>query len=108
MATGYCVVLTVTDSEDAARGLAGSIVANRLAACVQVSGPVRSVYRWDGAIEDASEWQLWCKTTDARYEALVAHIVEHHGYDTPEIVRLPVEGGHGPYLRWIDAETAPS
>ncbi|HEV2086957.1 MAG TPA: divalent-cation tolerance protein CutA [Cryptosporangiaceae bacterium] len=108
MATGYCVVLTVTDSADAAHGLARSVVEARLAACVQICGPVRSVYRWEDVLEDAAEWQLWCKTTDACYEPLAAHLVQHHSYDTPEIVRLPIESGHPPYLRWIDAETSPT
>lgn len=108
MGEGYCVVLTVTDSPESARALAGSVVAARLAACVQVAGPVESTYWWDGAVETATEWQLWCKTTDAGYEALAAHIRAHHSYDVPEILRLPVTAGHPPYLRWIDAETAPS
>jgi len=99
------VVLTVTDSQESAGALARSIVAAKLAACVQVSGPIRSTYWWDGDVEESQEWQLWCKTTDALYDALAAHIVENHTYEVPEILRLPVEAGHGPYLQWISTTT---
>ena len=107
MADPYCVVLTVVDSAEAARRLAESIVDARLAACVQVSGPVCSVYHWHGRREETSEWQLWCKTTVDGYDALAAHLATAHPYDVPEILQLPVTAGHEPYLRWIDAETAP-
>jgi periplasmic divalent cation tolerance protein len=98
-------VLTTVDSREAAQRLARSAVEARLAACAQVVGPIESVYRWEGSLETATEWQLWFKTTDERYAELAAHLGERHSYDVPEILRLPVEAGAAAYLNWIRAET---
>jgi periplasmic divalent cation tolerance protein len=98
-------VSTTTDSADAAASLARSAVAARLAACGQVVGPIRSIYRWAGKIDDAQEWLVVCKTTAARCDALVEHLRTHHTYDLPEIITTPVIGGNPAYLAWIDAET---
>ena len=105
--TEYCVVLTTTDSREAAQALARSVVAARLAACGQIVGPIESVFWWDGQLDDAAEYQVWFKTTDERYEALAAHIAEQHSYDVPEILRVPVEAGGASYLAWLRAETEP-
>lgn len=102
--TEHAVVTTTTDSEAAAVALARGLVEARLAACVQVSGPVRSVYRWDGAVQDEQEWQLWVKTRAALVEQVTAWVHEHHGYDVPELLVLPATGSE-PYLRWLDEET---
>jgi len=103
--TGYCLVLTTTDSREAARELADSAVRGRLAACAQLVGPIESTYWWDGAVETAAEWQLWFKTTDERYVALAEHVRDRHKYDVPEIVRVPIEAGSPAYLAWLRAET---
>ena len=97
-------VVTTTDSERAAAELARSVVETRAGACVQVV-PIRSFYRWDGAVQDDPEWQLQIKTSASRLDALVAHIVEQHEYDVPEVVVLPIEGGNPAYLSWVDDET---
>ncbi|MGW1224609.1 divalent-cation tolerance protein CutA [Streptomyces sp. NPDC001478] len=103
----WLTVLTTTDSEQKARTLAQGVVEARLAACVQISGPVTSVYRWENGIETAEEWQLFLKTTAERYEELEAHIERVHDYDTPEVIALPVVRGSARYLGWVSAETAP-
>ncbi|PZT74969.1 MULTISPECIES: divalent-cation tolerance protein CutA [unclassified Streptomyces] len=103
----WLTVLTTTDSEEKARELARRLVEARLAACVQISAPVTSVYRWQNAIEATEEWQLFCKTTAERYEELEARLIEAHDYDTPEIIALPVLRGSAGYLGWVAAETAP-
>ncbi|MDQ0786856.1 periplasmic divalent cation tolerance protein [Streptomyces sp. B3I8] len=100
-------VLTTTDSEAAARELARGAVEARLAACAQISGPVTSVYRWQGGVETAAEWQVSFKTTPARYEALEHHLRTAHDYETPEIIATPVVRGSTEYLRWVTEETAP-
>ncbi|MFG2311241.1 divalent-cation tolerance protein CutA [Streptomyces sp. NPDC048566] len=108
METPACLaVLTTTDSADGAAELARGAVAGRFAACAQISGPVTSVYRWRGAVETAVEWQIQFKTSAARYPDLEAHLRAAHGYETPEIVAVPVVAGGADYLRWVAEETAP-
>lgn len=100
-------VTTTVDSREAADRLAASLVSERLAACVQVQGPIASTYRWQGAVETATEWYCHAKTTAERFEALRARLAELHPYDVPEIVALPIVRGHPPYLAWLEAETRP-
>ncbi|GAA3371320.1 divalent-cation tolerance protein CutA [Streptomyces sannanensis] len=98
-------VLTTTDSAEKAAALARGAVEARLAACAQISSPVTSVYRWQGGIETAQEWQVLFKTTNERYERLEAHLRAVHDYDTPEIIAVQVVRGSGPYLAWVAEET---
>lgn len=99
-------VLTTTDAADKARTLARGAVAARHAACAQVSGPVTSVYRWEGVVTTDEEWQVLLKTTAEGYPALERWLVEAHDYDTPEIIATPVVRGSADYLRWVRAESA--
>ncbi|MFG2296999.1 divalent-cation tolerance protein CutA [Streptomyces sp. NPDC048603] len=101
-------VLTTVDSAEGAAALARGAVEARLAACAQISGPVTSVYRWQGAVETAQEWQVLFKTTAERYPALEAALAAGHPYDTPEIIATPVAGGGAGYLAWVAAEVAPA
>lgn len=105
MSDEHVVAITTTDSEESAGRLARAIVEARLAACVQVGGPVRSVYRWDGAVQEDREWQLWVKTTYDRLAPLTDFIKANHSYDTPEVVALPVVGGSPEYLEWVTEAT---
>jgi periplasmic divalent cation tolerance protein len=100
------MVLTTVDSRAAARSLARSALAARLAACAQIAGPVESVYWWEGALDSAEEWQVWFKTSAERYDALADHIGAEHSYEVPEIIRIPVDDGSAAYLSWIREETA--
>lgn len=99
------VVLVTTDSEVAAQALARALIERRLAACVNIF-PIQSVYRWQGEIEQAAEWQLLIKTDWACLDELQTAICQHHNYDLPEIIALPIEAGSEPYLAWISQETA--
>ena len=72
-----------------------------MAACVTVQGPVRSVYRWQGAIEEEPEQLVLIKTTRARVAALRERVVELHPYDVPELIVVPVIDGNAAYLRWV-------
>lgn len=83
---------------DTAGPLAEALVGERLAACVNRIGPVQSTYRWQGAIETASETLLAIKTTAARFDALQLRLRELHPYDVPEIIATPVTGGLPEYL----------
>lgn len=101
----FLAVLTTTDAEDKARNLAATAVEKRLAACAQIDGPIRSVYRWEGRVATDTEWRVLYKTTAARYDELAAHIKSVHDYDTPEIIVTPITGGSDEYLSWLRSET---
>ena len=96
------VLLTVPNAETAEK-LAEALVGERLAACVNVLDGVRSTYRWKGAVERDDELLCICKTTRAAFDQLRARVVELHPYEVPEVIALPVELGHAPYLAWIMA-----
>jgi periplasmic divalent cation tolerance protein len=95
------VLSTVARPEDAER-IARALVERRLAACVNVVPGLVSFYRWKGAIERDAELLLVIKTRRDRFEALREAIVALHPYEVPEVVALPVEAGHAPYLAWLD------
>ncbi len=100
--SGRVVALsTVGTAEDAER-IARALVERRLAACVNVVPGVVSVYRWKGAVERDEERLLVIKTRAERLEELRRALVELHPYEVPELLALPVEAGHGPYLAWLD------
>jgi len=98
---------TTTATREAALRLARTGVERRLAACGQVSGPVTSLYWWDGTLQSAEEWVCTFKTAQRHAEALAGALRAAHDYTTPEIVITPVVGGDPDYLAWIDAETEP-
>lgn len=99
-------VLTTTDAAEKASGLAAGAIRDRVAACAQIAGPVTSVYRWEGEVETAQEWQVLLKTTVARYADLESWLTSHHDYDTPEIIATPVVRGSEAYLNWVRSETS--
>ena len=100
--SGRVVVLCTIGSAEEAERLARGVVERRLAACVNVVPGVTSFYRWKGEIARDREWLMVMKTTADRFEALRVALVELHPYDVPEIVELPIQRGHAPYLEWID------
>ena len=99
------LVITNCPDEDVANAIALAVVEAQLAACVNILPRVQSVYRWQGAVESASEIPLLIKCTAAAYPALEALIAERHPYDVPEIVALPIAHGLPAYLNWVAAET---
>ena len=101
----YIQVATTTDSEEAAKAIAGELVAKRLAACVQVIGPIASTYRWKGRIESEREWLCLIKTRRSLYPKVEKAILALHNYETPEIVALPIIAGSKGYLKWLRDET---
>lgn len=105
--TAYLLVLTNLPDPATAESLACNLVEQRLAACANVLPPCTSVYRWNGAVERASETPLLLKTAAARYPALEAAIRAAHPYELPEIVAVPIEHGLAAYLGWIGTETTP-
>jgi periplasmic divalent cation tolerance protein len=105
MADVFMQVKTTIDSEEAAEQLARGIIGVRLAACVQIVGPIKSLYWWQGELEDAREWQLVVKTTSEHLSELETHIKANHSYETPEITATEIPWGSREYLDWIRAET---
>ena len=102
----YILVLTTTASEPDAAKLARGLVEARLAACVHIDA-LRSIYRWQAKVHDEPEWRLIIKTSTDRYIEVEQFIRDHHTYEIPEIVRIPISGGSMDYLSWIDACVEP-
>lgn len=100
-----CVVGATVPAEHVAERLAATLVEERLAACVQVGGPIRSSYRWAGELCADREWTVTAKTRSGVVDALVDRIVELHPAEVPEVLVTEVSGGHRPYLDWVRSET---
>jgi periplasmic divalent cation tolerance protein len=98
------MVYMTAGSRDEARRIGRSLIDARLAACVNIVDGMNSIYRWEGAIEEAEEVVLIAKTTDGRLPALIEHVRAAHSYECPCIVSLPVENGHQPFLDWVAKE----
>jgi periplasmic divalent cation tolerance protein len=86
--------------------IAAAVVGEQLAACVNVLGPVRSIYHWQGEVCRDDEYLLLIKTTRARYAALEARVKALHAYDVPEVIAVPIESGSAQYLDWIRTVTS--
>jgi len=99
------LVLTTGPISVGAQAIAQSLVAQQLAACVQVLGVASSVYRWQGVVETAQEVPLLIKTTRAQYPVLEETLQAQHPYAVPEIIALGVSAGLPAYLQWVEAET---
>jgi len=101
------LVLTNVPERAAAERLADMLVEQRLAACVNILAPCRSVYRWKGAVQRDEEHPMLMKTTVERYPALEQALRAAHPYELPEIIAIPVERGLPAYLEWVAGETRP-
>jgi periplasmic divalent cation tolerance protein len=99
------VVLVTCPTADRAAEIARALVEERLAACGNVVPGLRSIYRWEGKIQDDAEALLVLKTTRERFEALRDRVLALHPYQVPEVIALPIEAGSAAYLAWIAAET---
>lgn len=97
---GLVEIATTFSSREAAAACAERLVTARLAACVQVDGPLASTYRWQSAIETATEWRCTCKTTTAGRDACVAAILGSHEYQTPQLIVAAVEATAA-YAAWV-------
>lgn len=102
------LVLTNLPDRAAAEKLADALVAKRVAACINILAPCRSVYRWRGAVQHDEEHPVLIKTTRDAYAALEAEIRALHPYELPEIVAVPVERGLPAFLDWVASETTPT
>ena len=100
------LVLTNLPDRAAAERLAALLIEQRLAACVNILAPCRSVYRWKGAVQRDEEHPMLIKTTAERYPEVEKALREGHPYELPEIIAVPIERGLPAYLDWITAETS--
>jgi periplasmic divalent cation tolerance protein len=100
----YVQIITTTETKEDAEKIANVLVRKRLAACVQVIGPITSVYWWKEEIERTTEWLCVIKTRKDLYEEIEVVIRRNHSYETPEILVVPVLEGSKSYFSWLDKE----
>ena len=105
MINDYIQVFTTVEKRRDADRMASVVVNQRVAACAQVVGPMRSTYWWKGKVEEAGEWLLMMKTRQDLFPSLEKEIRAVHPYEVPEIIALPIVAGSASYLQWIGAET---
>jgi periplasmic divalent cation tolerance protein len=98
----YLQVITTVKSKSDAEKIADILVEKKLSVCVQISGPITSVYRWQGKVEKDTEWRCVIKTSEELYSVVERTVKEIHGYETPEIVALPIEHVSEKYLKWME------
>jgi len=94
------IISTAASQEEASR-IARALVEEKLAACVNIVGPIQSVYRWQGKIDSAQEFLMLIKTTSETSGAAITRIRELHSYDLPEAIKINIDGGSSDYLKWI-------
>jgi periplasmic divalent cation tolerance protein len=95
------LIISTAGSKEEASRIAHALVEQRLAACVNIVGPIDSVYRWQEKIESAPEFLLLIKSISAKSATAVAHIRELHSYELPEAIEINIDGGNAEYLKWI-------
>jgi periplasmic divalent cation tolerance protein len=103
--TDKIVVITTCGSQEEALKLAAALIEKRLAACVNISAPVTSVYRWKEKVEKSEEWMLVIKTRRERFDELRIMLETAHSYELPELLAIPVVDGSPTYLDWLEIET---
>lgn len=104
--TNARIVLTTVGLREVAEKLAQQLVERRLAACVNLVGPIRSVYRWKQKVQNEQEYLLLIKTTTEHAAQLQSAFKELHPYELPECLQLPIAGGSDDYLAWLAAEVS--
>ncbi len=100
------IVLTTSGSREEAEKIAQALLERRLAACINILGPIHSVYRWQGRVETAAEYLLLIKTTAAMFDSVARAIRELHSYELPECIQVGIEAGSEAYLKWIEESVA--
>ncbi len=103
--SSHVVVFITVPSRTVGQQIAQTLVGDRLVACVNIIGPISSVYRWKDAIEEDEEFLLVCKTTSQAFGAVADKVQSIHPYEVPEIVSLPIAEGLPAYLQWVTEST---
>ena len=99
------IVYSTTPSAEVAKTISSQLVENRLAACVNMVPGIKSIYWWDGKVNEDQEHMLIIKTRAELLEELTESIKKLHPYDTPEVIAQPVVGGSSDYISWITSST---
>ena len=95
------IVITTTETKEDAEKLAEEIITNKLGTCVQIEGPIMSVYRWHGKVQRSKEFRMQIKTIKSKFQDLDELIRNVHPYEVPEVVALPIVDGSKTYLNWL-------
>ena len=101
------LVMITTGSEEEAARIAEGLLKERLIACANLLGGIRSLYRWQGKVCDDREILMLCKTERRLFSRLSQKVKSIHSYEVPEIIALPMVEGWPPYLEWVEQETTP-
>jgi periplasmic divalent cation tolerance protein len=107
MDTTFLQIIMTVDERQTAETISETLIGMRLAACVQILGPMTSTYRWQGNVEKAEEWQCLIKSRADRFHDVECVIKSLHPYDVPEIIAMPIIGGNNSYLQWLDQNIEP-
>ncbi len=100
----YIQITTTTDTKENAEKIVNTLVQNHLAACVQIIGPITSIYWWKQKVEETTEWMCIAKTRKDLYKAAETSIRSNHPYETPETLATPITNGSEECLSWLDRE----
>lgn len=98
-------IVTTADNKGIIEKIGRDLVEKRLVACAQIVGPIQSIYRWKGAVEDANEWLLLMKSKTSLYPAIEEEIRRQHPYELPEIIVTNIDKGLAGYMDWVASET---
>ena len=101
----FLVIFVTCGSEEEGLKIARTLVEERLAACVNLVSPIRSIYRWEGNLLEENEWLLVIKTHVARFDDVEKRVIGLHSYSVPEIIALPITNGYSSYLNWVKEVT---
>jgi len=97
----YSLIISTVSSRDEAQHIARALVDRKLVACVNIVGPIESIYRWKGEIENSQEFMLLMKTESDRFDRVREAVKALHSYEVPEVIQVPIENGSPAYLEWI-------
>lgn len=100
------VIITTADNKQTLTDIADSLLGERIAACVQILGPISSHYRWKGEVASSTEWRAEIKTRQGLYDRVAQSISEIHSYELPEIIALDIVDCNHEYLQWIYDQTS--
>jgi periplasmic divalent cation tolerance protein len=98
-------ITTTADNRSIIENIGRNLVEKRLIACAQILGPIQSVYRWKGNVEDTNEWLLLMKSKASLYPAIEEEIQRQHPYELPEIIAISIDKGLAGYMEWVANET---
>ncbi|MCP4136221.1 MAG: divalent-cation tolerance protein CutA [bacterium] len=101
----YCVIFCTVSSKEEGRKIAEKLLQEKLAPCLNIVDGITSLYTWKGEVCDEPEFLCIIKTRKSLFEKVREAIISVHSYEVPEVIQLPIEAGHAPYLQWISDNT---